>query len=255
MRAVIYARYSSDLQSDASIEDQVRICSERIAADGAVPGQSYADHAISGASMMRPGLQALMRDAAAGRCDVVYAEALDRLSRDQEDIAAIHKRLSFAGVRIVTLAEGEIGQLHIGVMGMMNAKYLSDLADKTRRGLRGRVEAGRSGGGNSYGYDVVRRIGPDGDPEAGERVINEAEANVVRRIFRDYANGLSPRAIAKALNAENVPGPSGKGWGASTITLAVAVQPLASVTVTVYNMPALRFSAVAVVWPLLHREL
>ncbi len=44
----------------------------------------------------------------------------------------------------------------------MNQLFLKDLADKTRRGLRGRVEAGHSGGGNNYGYDVVRRLGDDG---------------------------------------------------------------------------------------------
>ena len=88
--------------------------------------------------------------------DVVVAEALDRLSRDQEDIAALFKRLQFAGIRLVTLGEGEIGALHIGLKGTMNALFLKDLADKTRRGLRGRVEAGKSGGGNAYGYDVVR---------------------------------------------------------------------------------------------------
>ena len=217
MRTAIYACYSSDLQSDASIEDQVRLCRERITSEGGTIGEVYSDHAISGASMMRPGLQALMQDAAAGRFDVVHTEALDRLSRDQEDIAAIHKRLSFAGVRIVTLSEGEIGQLHIGVMGMMNAKYLSDLADKTRRGLRGRVEAGRSGGGNSYGYDVIRKLGAKGEPEAGERAINRTEADVVLRIYEDYANGQSPRTIARTLNTEGGPGPTGKGWSASTI--------------------------------------
>ena len=117
----------------------------------------------------------------------------------------------------MTLAEGEIGQLHIGLKGTMNALFLKDLADKTRRGLRGRIEAGRSGGGNSYGYDVVRKIGANGEPDAGERTIDAAEAAVIRRIFADYAKGISPRAIAKALNTENVPGPSGKGWGPSTI--------------------------------------
>ena len=78
----------------------------------------------------------------------MIAESLDRLSRDQEDTAAVHKRLAFVGVRIITLAEGEIGHLHVGFKGTMNALFLKDLADKTRRGLRGRVEAGKSGGGN-----------------------------------------------------------------------------------------------------------
>jgi len=62
----------------------------------------------------------------------------------------------FAGVRIVTLSEGDVNELHIGLKGTMGALFLKDLADKTRRGLRGRVEAGKSGGGNSFGYDVVR---------------------------------------------------------------------------------------------------
>ena len=212
MKAAVYARYSSDLQSDASIEDQIRLCARKAEADGWAMIGSYTDHAVSGASMMRPGVQQLMQDAASGKFDLVLAEALDRLSRDQEDIAAIYKRLSFAGVTLFTLAEGEISQLHIGLKGTMNALFLKDLADKTRRGLRGRVEKGRSGGGLTYGYDVV--LSPD---DRGGRTINEAEAAIVRRIFEEYLAGRSPRAIAQQLNKEGIPGPSGQGWGPSTI--------------------------------------
>jgi hypothetical protein len=86
--------------------------------------------------------------------------------------AALYKRLSFAGIRIVTLSEGEITELHVGLKGTMNALHLKDLADKTRRGQRGRIEAGESGGSNSFGYDVVKRIGDDGEPVRGERRIN-----------------------------------------------------------------------------------
>src|SRR5262249_39687777 len=94
---------------------------------------------------------------------------------------------------------------------------LADLANKTRRGLRGRVEAGRSGGGLTYGYDVVRTHRADGTVEAGERRINDAEAEVVRRVFREYSAGQSPRAIALGLNRDGIAGPRGRGWGASTI--------------------------------------
>ena len=215
--AAIYARYSSDQQRDASIEDQVRLCRERADREGWPVHASYADHGVSGASLMRPGIQQLLQDAAAGRFEIVLAEALDRLSRDQEDIAAIYKRLRFAGVLIVTLSEGEIGNLHIGLKGTMNAIFLQDLADKTRRGLRGRIEAGKSGGGLSYGYDVVRQLGADGMPVRGERRINPEQAAVVGRIFRDYAAGVSPRAIAIRLNAEGVPAPADRAWGPSTI--------------------------------------
>ena len=80
-----------------------------------------------------------MDEVASGTVDIVIAEALDRLSRDQEDIARIYKRLSFAQVTLVTLAEGEINELHNGLKGTMNALFLKDLANKTRRGQRGRV--------------------------------------------------------------------------------------------------------------------
>ena len=99
----------------------------------------------------------------------------------------------------------------------MGALYLKDLVDKTRRGLRGRVEDGKSGGGNSYGYRVVRRIGADGEPERGERQIDPADAVIVRRIFTDYAAGKPPRQIAHELNAERIPGPRRESGGPSTL--------------------------------------
>ncbi len=217
MRAAIYARYSSDNQRDASIEDQVRVCRKRIEAEGWTLAATYTDHAISGASKLRPGYQKLLEDARAGTFDLIVAEALDRLSRDQEDIAALYKQLAFADIRLVTVAEGEINELHVGLKGTMNALFLKDLAQKTRRGLEGRVREGRSGGGKAYGYDVVREVDRLGEPIRGGRKINQAEAAVVRRIFRDFATGKSPKAIARALNAEQVPGPRGRPWGDSTI--------------------------------------
>jgi site-specific DNA recombinase len=215
MRVALYARYSSDQQREASIADQLRDCRAFALRGGWTVVREYHDSAMSGASRHRPGLQSLLLHAA-GQYDVVIAESLDRLSRDQEDTAAVHKRLAFVGVRIITLAEGEIGHLHVGFKGTMNALFLKDLADKTRRGLRGRVEAGKSGGGNSYGYRVVRPLTDQG-LATGEREIDAAQAAIVIRIFREYASGDSPKAIAKRLNAERVEGPSGGPWGPSTI--------------------------------------
>ena len=217
LRAVIYTRYSSDNQREASIEDQLRLCKERLVREGWELVQVYRDAALSGASTLRPGYQALLESAREAAFDVVVAEALDRLSRDQEDVAGLFKRLKFAGIRLVTLAEGEISELHVGLKGTMNALFLKDLADKTRRGLRGRVAAGRSAGGLCYGYDIARQLDPNGEPVRGARSINEAEASVVRRIFTLFAGGASPIAIAKTLNAEGVPGPEGRAWRDTTI--------------------------------------
>jgi DNA invertase Pin-like site-specific DNA recombinase len=91
--------------------------------------EEYSDHAISGASLLRAGVQALIADSLRGRFRVVLAEAMDRLSRDQEDIAGLFKRMAYANVKIVTLSEGEITHLHVGLKGTMNALFLKDLAD------------------------------------------------------------------------------------------------------------------------------
>ena len=158
-----------------------------------------------------------MQDAQRGKFEIVLAEALDRVSRDQADVATLFKHLRFAGVQIVTLSEGEISELHVGLKGPMNALFLKDLAAKTHRGIRGRVEKGKSGGGLSYGYDVVKHTDAEGEPIRGERTVNEAQADIVRRVFHAFAAGISPRAIARRLNEEGIPGPDGALWTDSTL--------------------------------------
>jgi len=217
-RTALYARYSSDQQNAASIEDQFRLCRDHARRERWETVGSYEDAAISGAStILRPGIQRLMRDAKLGEFDIVLAEALDRISRDQADIATLYKHLKFAGVTIVTLAEGEISELHVGLKGTMNALFLKDLAMKTRRGLRGRVEKGKAGGGLCYGYKVVKKLDANGDPLRGDREIIPEEAETVRRICREFASGKSPKSIATDLNREGIPGPLGRAWGDTSI--------------------------------------
>ena len=102
-------------------------------------------------------------------------------------------------------------------MGYRSIMSVIALALKTRRGIEGRVRAGRSGGGRCNGYHVIRETDGRGEPVHGGRAINGTKADVVRRIFGEFSAGRSPRAIAKALNAERVPGPTGDTWTASTI--------------------------------------
>lgn len=217
MRAVIYARYSSDLQREESIEDQVRLCRQRAANEGWDVNHTYSDRALSGSSRFRPAYQDLLNDARARKFDIVVAEALDRLSRDQEDVANLFKTLTFAGIRLITLAEGEISELHVGLKGTMNALFLKDLAAKTHRGMSGRVKNKRAASGLSYGYAIKREFDTKGEPIRGGRVINSEEAKVVTRIFSEFSTGTSPRAIAKRLNSEGVMGPGGRPWQDTTI--------------------------------------
>lgn len=217
-RVAIYARYSSELQDERSIEDQTRICRQHADNAGWTVVDCYADAGISGESLLtRKGIQKLLSDARDDQFDIVISEALDRLSRDTEGTAHIFKQLSFCDVRLVTLSEGEVDDMTVGFKGTMNSLFLKELRRKTHRGLQGRALQGKSAGGKSYGYDVVRSFDDRGERVTGERTINDQEAAIVRRIFQEYLKGKSPRKIAYALNEEGIPGPSGKGWGASTI--------------------------------------
>jgi site-specific DNA recombinase len=219
IKVAIYARYSTELQSKTSNEDQIRVCRERVMRDGGTVVETYSDDAISGTrAANRPALQRLLADAKAGRFTHVYSEALDRLSRDQEDVAGLFKRLRHVDVMIVTLSEGEISELHVGLKGTMNALFVRDLAAKIKRGQRGAAEAGRIPGGKSYGYDLdTETRDAKGERVKGLRKINQAEAKIVRRIFAEYIAGRGPKAIARDLNAEGIPSPRGGEWSAGTI--------------------------------------
>ncbi|MDY6960286.1 MAG: recombinase family protein [Pseudomonadota bacterium] len=210
-RAVIYARYSSDLQSDRSIEDQVALCRAYAQREGLEVTALHEDRALSGGSLLgRPGIARLLADAAAGQFEVVIVEALDRLSRDMADLATLHKRLTFAQIRIRAVHEGEVNTVLVGLRGLVGQLFREDLKAKVRRGLAGRARDGLVAGGLAYGYAPV-----PGKP--GERTIVEAEAEIVRRIFREFAAGEAPRAIAKRLNADGIRPPQGRAWCASTL--------------------------------------
>lgn len=212
MRAAIYARYSTDLQDGRSIDDQVALCRDHAAREGLTVTAIYHDRAKTSASMFgRDGLARMMEDARAGRFDCILVESLDRLSRDQEDLAHIHKRMTFARVRIATVHDGAVDSVAIGLRGLMGQMFLDALRAKTRRGLAGVIREGRHAGGISYGYRPI-----PGKP--GEREIIAAEAETIREIFRRYVHeGESPRTIAAALNAAGILPPRGRRWSASSI--------------------------------------
>jgi DNA invertase Pin-like site-specific DNA recombinase len=210
-KAVIYARFSTDLQNERSIEDQITLCRAYASREGINIIEVYEDRARSGGSIMgRGGLLRLLDQARDRSFDVVVVEALDRLSRDMEDLAGIHKRLSFLGIEIRAVHEGVVNTVLVGLRGLVGQLYREDNAHKVRRGLAGRVGQGLNAGGKAYGYAPA--VG-----EKGKRIVVEAEAKIVRRIFEDYVAGRTPREIAYDLNNERISPPRGRSWNASTI--------------------------------------
>jgi len=185
-RAALYARFSSDLQKDRSIDDQLALCRVHAQRESLKVVATFADRAKSGATLFdRQQLWELMQAAKRKEFDVLVVEALDRLSRDQEDLPGIYKRLEFAGVKIRTCNEGETTKLHIGIRGLVSSLFLSDLGAKVRRGHAGRVREGKFPGAVTYGYRAIT-----GKP--GEREIDPEQAKVVLLIFT--ADVLTRRA-------------------------------------------------------------
>ncbi|WP_407670265.1 recombinase family protein [Paramagnetospirillum marisnigri] len=217
LRAVIYARYSSDNQSESSIDDQVRECRAYAERLGWSVVQVYADPEISGRSAFRPEYQRMLADAERHRFDVVVCEGVDRLSRRLADLAGMYDILAAEGIRIHALHSGEITDMHVSMLGLVAQQFSKDLGHKTRRGQAGRIAKGKVAGGLAYGYQALPPTKNGKTTEAGEREIVEEEAEVVRRIFTMYASGITPEEIAARLNREGVPGFKGHPWRNTTL--------------------------------------
>lgn len=218
MRAALYARFSTDMQNPASIEDQMRLCRELAESLGATVVAELEDAGISGTSMAnRPGVQALMDLARRRAVDIVIAEHTDRLARSGTDGWGIYEDLEALGVQYVTVNQGTVTEVEQGVSSLVSALKIKEVRHRTRRGLAGVVRGGRAAGGRPYGYDIVLSYDAKGDRIPGLRRISETERPIILRIFTDYANGASPLAIASALNNEGVPGPTGGKWNASSL--------------------------------------
>ena len=221
MKTVNYARNSSQLQHSRTIDDQVAVCRERADREGWTIIDVFTDFAISGAAGIseeqRPGLAAMLARVQRGGVDQVLAESTDRLARHQGDSHSIREQLDFYNTRLFTLSDGVVTEITGTFKGLMDAQFRKELSAKIKRSQRGSVAAGRSPAGIAYGYKTANRIDDCGRPVRGLREINDDQAVVVRRIFHEYAAGRSARDIASGLNADNIPGPRGSHWRASTI--------------------------------------
>ena len=152
-----------------------------------------------------------------GDIDQVLAEATDRLARHQGDAHTIREQLDYCRTRLFTLSDGVVTEITGTFKGLMDAQFRKELGAKIRRGQRGTVANGRSPAGLAYGYRTANRIDGNGRPVRGLQQIDEKQAEVVRRIFSEFARGLSARTIAAGLNADGIPGPRGSHWRGSTI--------------------------------------
>lgn len=226
VRAAIYARYSSELQRETSVQDQVRLCTEACGKLGLTVVAAHWDSAISGATpvMARAGGREMLLGAREGRFSVLIVEGLDRISRDTLEQERIVRMLEHRGVRIVGVldgydsSQGEMRKLARGVRGLINQEYLEDLRHKTHRGMAGQITRGFHVGPRCYGYTSgPAGFDPSGNVAGYKAQIVAEQAEVVRRIFREYGSGQSCQRIVYALNEDGIPGPGGRPWKLTTL--------------------------------------
>lgn len=201
----LYARKSTDKQSEASIADQLRRCRDYAAERGWGVTAEHTDEGISGAALgNRPGLLTVLAQLARG--DVLLVADLSRLSRSQ-DLGPLTERLRFRGVRVIGVLDGydsdaPHARMQAGLSGIMSDELRASIRVRTHSALELRAIEGRPTGGKTYGFTA-----------AGEEV--EAELAIVREVFGRYAEGDSLKTIASDLNRRGVPS-AGAGWVRTT---------------------------------------
>ena len=209
--AAIYARVSSDRQKENhTIASQLAALMEYAEPHGyKVPAEwRLQDEGYSGATLLRPGLEALRDLAAAGHIEAVLIYSPDRLSRKYAYQVLLAEELSRCGVELVFLqapsgATAE-DQLLVQFQGMIAEYERAQIAERSRRGKRHRAQQGSINvlSGAPYGYRYVRKS----DTSAAYYQVIESEAAVVRRVYAVYTQqGLSINAIARLLNEEHIP--------------------------------------------------
>lgn len=208
MKAALYARYSTDRQSEASLADQLRVCQRLAERHGFEVVAEFTDAAISGGTAQRPGYQRMLEAARRREFGVIVAEDTSRIWRNLAEQAPRLAELTDLGVAVVTHdldTRAETAGILSAVNGAMSEQYRREIGRRTRRGLEGLARQQKPTGGRAYGYRT----------ENGERVIDPVQAEIVREIFSRVAAGESQRGIANDLNARGVPSP-GADWNRTT---------------------------------------
>ena len=232
MRAAIYARYSSESQRQESIEDQIFTCRRLAREKGftVLDDQIYADYAQSGSHKDRRGLSEVITASANKPFDVILVDDLSRLARDNFLMLSVLADFQYVGIRDISVADNldsndEESTLGIQTRDIFNELQLRDLKKKTLRGLIGQKQRGFSASERTFGFTSI----PSGNiitdkkgrtkPEGYKFVIEPREADVVLRIFREFADGQSLTSIVKTLNKEDVRGRKNekKNWATNTV--------------------------------------
>lgn len=211
--AAIYARFSSDRQRDESIEIQVEHCEALIEREGWALGEVYADYARTGTNDKRPSFRRCIEDGKAGAYDVLVIYKLDRFARNVEISRRYKRELRDAGVRIVSVREGEQrdtpdGLLQEGIGELFAEYYSKNLSVLIRDGIQKNAERGKASGRTLFGYRI---------DSGGYYVPDEVQAPLVKEMFERYFSGDSVLKLSDWLCSKGMLTKRGNPWSPKSI--------------------------------------
>ncbi len=204
--AVIYARYSSEKQNEQSIEGQLHICNQYAEANGLTIMDTYIDRAMTGTNDNRPAFQQMLADCEkAVPWDIVLVYAIDRFGRNSIEIAVNKQRLKKHKKTLISAtqrtSENIDGTKNLDGILLENvyiglAEYYSaELSQKVKRGMYETLRKGLYPGGVvPFGYRVENK----------HVYVNEEEAEIVRSIFKQYAQGVLGRELLAQLQEKGI---------------------------------------------------
>ena len=229
MRCACYARFSSDLQRQTSIDDQLAVARRYADQQGwtVLDAHLYTDEGVSGISMDgRAGVQALLAAAETTPrpFDVLLVDDSSRIARDLPDALHALRHLRFFGVRTIYISQqidsdNEQAETLLTVHGLVDGLYLQEMSKKIKRGLAGQLQRGFHTGSKIYGYRTEPVADPSGRSDSagvvvvGQRLVVDGEpAQTIRQIFAWYTEGVSMPGIADRLKQAGIPAPRGTRW-------------------------------------------
>ena len=197
-RAVLYARFSSDNQREESIEAQLRAMHEYCSRNSIVIIHEYCDRAKSATTDDRPEFLKMIAASREGDFDFAIVHKLDRFSRNRYDSAYYKRELKKNGVQLLSVLEqmddSPESIILESVLEGMSEYYSKNLAREVMKGMReSAMDCRYIGGWIPYGFRV--------DPQTHRYIINDYEAEAVRMIFRDVADGCGYNVVLNKLNS------------------------------------------------------
>ena len=214
VRAVIYARFSSDNQRDESIDAQLRAIRNYAKKNDVIIISEYIDRAKSAMTDKRPEFLRMVDDAKEGKFDVVLVHKLDRFARNRKDSIGYRLELKRHGVSLISILEYLDGSpesiILESVLEAMAEYYSKNLSREVRKGMNENALKGlHTGGLPPLGYDV--------DPKTKKLVVNEKEAEAIRLIFKMFNDGSGYIKIIKELNHQGYKTKTGIEFGKNSI--------------------------------------